>query len=188
MDGFPAAPSPVSRLATSGGSQDHAALAPALLPGLSNETRALILSIIARENQARKLLIPGTGPLTPTPPQITTTVRFTEAGLALLAAKTRTGPLRRAAKNRYKALVADSIQNLLGWRSLRQVAREAGMDAMNVSLALRGKKEVHVHTAVRLAAALHVPIEVLIAHLEKVRTQPLAAVAPHSSQRKRPSA
>ncbi len=185
MSGLPAAPSPLvaPQLPASGRREDFRALSPASLPGLSEETRTLILKIVARENSARKLLIPGTGPLTPTPPDITTTVRFTEAGLALLAASTQTGQRKRAARRRYKALVHDSIQKLLGWRSLRQVAREAGMDAMNVSLALRGQKSIQVETAVRLAAALHVPVEVLIAHVMKAKQQPLPTNAPHSSRR-----
>jgi len=184
MSGIPAAPSlPAPRQVASGGREDFKTLSPALLPGLSPETRSQILSIVSRENAARKLLIPGTEPLKASAPEITTTIRFNEAGLALLAASTQTGQLKRAARRRYKALVADSIQKLLGWRSIRQVAREVGMDAMEISRALRGEKDIQVKTAVRLAAALHIPVGELIAHIEAARKQPLIPVRPHSSRR-----
>ena len=135
----------------------------------------MIRAIIARELQARKLLIPGNDPLKATV-DITTTIRFTEAGLALLASKTRAPHLAKAAQRRYKALVGTEIQALLGWRSVRQVAREAGMDPKEVNRTLRGEKDIHVQTLTRLAAALHVPVEKLVAHLDAARRSPLKSI------------
>jgi hypothetical protein len=101
------------------------------------------------------------------------TTRMSEAGLALLAAQTGDPHLRRAARRRYRLLVAPPTHRLLQGRSIRSVAAEAGIHYSTLIRALRGKQDIFTRQARRLAEVLGVPLSTVLEHLEQVQRQPL---------------
>jgi lambda repressor-like predicted transcriptional regulator len=99
--------------------------------------------------------------------------RLSEAALALLAAQTGDLQLRRAARRRYRLLVAPPTHRLLKGRSIRSVARAAGIHYSALSRILRGQHDLFTQQAKRLADVLGIPIQDLIEHLHTVQRQPL---------------
>jgi transcriptional regulator with XRE-family HTH domain len=126
----------------------------------------MIREIVAREAKARKMYLPPNAP--PRPVDISTSLQFTEAGLAMLAAHVRTGSLAAAARRRARSLLAEPIQRLLRWRRVHEVAAEAGMKSGYLRKILFGKVAPTVPTLRRVAAALRCTPAELLRHLEQL--------------------
>ena len=80
----------------------------------------------------------------------------------LTAHVTRDPELIRSARRRVLSLVAAPTRKLLGWRSIREVARALGVEDGYLSRVLSGKRDPRTRFARKLAKELNVPLGELL--------------------------